>query len=112
MTNQLSPPSQIRFRFFADETDLLRLALGVLNVYAAQQFAGRHGLPLDEAPAAPAREFILLVPARRLEEILLGLQNDHIVFSAVDCPDQAALDLCQALGVPGRLRDQGDGPVP
>jgi hypothetical protein len=112
MPDQPPPPVQIRFRFVPDDADLLRLALGVLNAYAAQQFAGRHGLPLDECPAAPVREFVLSVPARRLEEVLLGLRNDHIVVSAVDCPDPAALDICQALGVLARLLDLTAGPVP
>src|SRR4051794_14361575 len=100
MDNAIYSPESSRF--YLEDPDLLRLALGALNVYAAQQFAGRHGLPLDEVPAgdAHAREFALLAPARRLEEVLLGLRQDRVVFGPVDCPDREALEVCEALGVP------------
>jgi hypothetical protein len=108
--------SQICFRFPCQDVDLPRLALGVLNAYQAQRFAARHALALDEVPAeGDLRAFALLVGASRLEEVLLGLRSEGILFGPVECGDEAALKTCQELGVAGKLRPtagpaEGAGP--
>jgi hypothetical protein len=111
-TDQASEPSKIRFQLSCQEADLSRLALAALSVYQAQRFALRHGLALDEVrPQGDVREFALLVNARQLEEVLLGLRLEGVLFGLVECGDPAALAICQELGLPGKLGVPSSGPA-
>lgn len=94
---------------YLNNDDLLSLARHALELHAFLDFATRQGLGWGEYPDRHFRDFAVGVPTDRLEAFVQALRTEQIGFGTVDCCTEAALEICQRLGVEAELEPAEGG---